>query len=160
MASTTEHWNWDTWTGEEREEDYDGEEHSAASGPHCDDEGFNVSFNQSAVSTASGCLSGLHKSLSVQMDADFDPSQQQQQQLSKKKKKKERKKMKKEDLPQMGKKKKKSHFAEVVTKSKPVFDPRKCQKSPCSHTVGCWCVTVGCSGFRGEELRAILGRVL
>lgn len=60
------------------------------------------------------------------MDADYDPSRQT---VSKKKKKKERKMMmmKKEDLPQMGKKKKKSHFAEVITKNKPVFDPRKCR---------------------------------
>lgn len=57
------------------------------------------------------------------MDADYDPSQH----STSKKKKKERKKMKKGDMPQMGKKKKKSHFAEVITKSKPVFDPRKCQ---------------------------------
>lgn len=56
------------------------------------------------------------------MDADYDPSQQT---ASKKKKKKERNKMKKEDLPQMGKKRKKSHFAEAITKNKPVFDPRK-----------------------------------
>lgn len=35
--------------------------------------------------------------------------------------------MKKADLPQMGKKRKKSHFAEVITKSKPVFDPRECR---------------------------------
>ncbi len=62
------------------------------------------------------------------MDADYDPTQQT---VSKKKKKKERKTMKKEDLPQMGKKRKKSHFAEVVTKNKPVFDPRKCQKTSC-----------------------------
>ncbi|XP_047427872.1 protein KRI1 homolog [Mugil cephalus] len=93
-----EHWNWDTWTGEGQEEDeeYDGEEYDA-SGPHCDDENFN-------------------------MDADFDPSQPS---TSKKKKKKERKKMKKEDMPQMGKKRKKSHFAEVITKDKPVFDPQE-----------------------------------
>ncbi|XP_039901713.1 protein KRI1 homolog [Simochromis diagramma] len=95
-----EHWNWDTWTGEEREEDYgeeyDGEEYSAAE-PYCEDQDFN-------------------------MDADYDPSQQT---VSKKKKKKERKMMKKEDLPQMGKKKKKSHFAEVITKNKPVFDPQE-----------------------------------
>lgn len=56
------------------------------------------------------------------MDADYDPSQQT---TSKKKNKKERKRLQKEDLPQMGKRKKKSHFAEVVTKNKPVFDPRK-----------------------------------
>lgn len=58
------------------------------------------------------------------MDADYDPSQET---TSKKKKKKEGKKMKKQDLPQMGKKRKKSHFAEVVSQSKPVFDPSKCQ---------------------------------
>lgn len=57
-----------------------------------------------------------------QMDADYDPDQQT---ASKKRKRKERNKMKKEDLPQMGKKRKKSHFAEVITKTKPVFDPRK-----------------------------------
>lgn len=57
------------------------------------------------------------------MDADYDPSQP----SSSKKSKKERKKMKKADMPQMGKKRKKSHFAEVITKSKPVFDPRECR---------------------------------
>ncbi|KAM8724203.1 protein KRI1 homolog isoform 2-T2 [Acanthopagrus schlegelii] len=97
-----EHWNWDTWTGEEQEgygeeeEQYDGEEYDA-SAPHCDDEGFI-------------------------MDADYDPNQQT---ASKKKKKKERKKMQKADLPQMGKKRKKSLFAEVITKNKPVFDPQE-----------------------------------
>ncbi|KAK5856754.1 hypothetical protein PBY51_008328 [Eleginops maclovinus] len=92
-----EHWNWDTWTGEEREEGGgEEEEQYDASGPHCDDENFI-------------------------MDADYDPSQQT---ASKKKKKKERKKMKKEDLPQSGKKRKKSHFAEVITQDKPVFDPQ------------------------------------
>lgn len=93
-----EHWNWDTWTGqgqEDGEEDYDGEENET-SVPHCEDENFI-------------------------MDADYDPSQQ----TASKKKKKERKKMKKEDLPQMGKKRKKSYFAEVITKSKPVFDPQE-----------------------------------
>ncbi|XP_061703048.1 protein KRI1 homolog isoform X2 [Syngnathoides biaculeatus] len=82
-----EHWNWDTWTGEEQEQTYDAGE------LHCDDQDFN-------------------------MDADYDPSQHTVS-------KKERKKMKKADLPQMGKKKKKSHFAEVVTKKKPVFDPQE-----------------------------------
>ncbi|XP_061829510.1 protein KRI1 homolog [Nerophis lumbriciformis] len=55
------------------------------------------------------------------MDADYDPTQQ----SVSKKNKKERKKMKKADMPQMGKKKKKSLFAEVVTKNKPVFDPKE-----------------------------------
>ncbi|XP_076609676.1 protein KRI1 homolog [Chaetodon auriga] len=95
-----EHWNWDTWTGEEQEdygeEEHDGEECDAA-GFHCDDEGFI-------------------------MDADYDPSQQT---ASKKKKKKERKKMQKTDMPQMGKKRKKSHFAEAITRNKPVFDPQE-----------------------------------
>lgn len=59
------------------------------------------------------------------MDADYDPTQH----TASKKKKKEKKKMKKEDMPQMGKKRKKSHFAEVITKNKPVFDPRKCPRS-------------------------------
>lgn len=92
-----EHWNWDTWTGEEQEDygeeegEYDGEEYDT-SGPHCDDENFI-------------------------MDADYDPNQQT---ASKKKKR-----MKKEDMPQMGKKRKKSHFAEVITKNKPVFDPQE-----------------------------------
>lgn len=69
-------------------------------------------------------LKDLCLNLFLQMDADYDPSRQT---VSKKKKKKERKMMKEEDLPQMGKKKKKSHFAEVITKNKPVFDPRKCR---------------------------------
>lgn len=38
--------------------------------------------------------------------------------------------MKKVDMPQMGKKRKKSHFAEVITRSKPVFDPRECRDRP------------------------------
>lgn len=42
----TEHWNWDTWTGEDQEgygeEEYDGEAYDE-SGAHCEDEGFIVS---------------------------------------------------------------------------------------------------------------------
>ncbi|KAG7505143.1 hypothetical protein JOB18_024546 [Solea senegalensis] len=95
-----EHWNWDTWTGERQEddldEDYSGEGHETTQ-PHCDDDNF-------------------------VMDADYDPNQHM---ASKKQKKKERKKLKKEDLPQMGKKKKKSHFAQVITQNKPVFDPQE-----------------------------------
>nr|XP_020478772.1 protein KRI1 homolog [Monopterus albus] len=89
-----EHWNWDTWTGEGREEEEEecGGEEFDASEPHCEDENFI-------------------------MDADYDPTQHT---ASKKKRKKE---LKKEDLPQMGKKRKKSYFAEVITKNKPVFDP-------------------------------------
>ncbi|KAL6476981.1 hypothetical protein MHYP_G00154800 [Metynnis hypsauchen] len=101
------HWNWDTWTGEVeegfeeeegeyREEEYEGEQQSFQ--PNCEDPDFI-------------------------MDADYDPSQQP---LSKKKKRKElRKKKTKDDAPLMGKKKKKNHFAEVLTKNKPVFDPQE-----------------------------------
>lgn len=44
-----EHWNWDTWTGEEQEEagdeeEYDDGEACDASGPHCEDEDFIVSL--------------------------------------------------------------------------------------------------------------------
>lgn len=59
------------------------------------------------------------------MDADYDPSQQA---VSKKKKKKQKELMKKkigDDISLMGKKRKKSHFAEIITQNKPVFDPRK-----------------------------------
>ncbi|KAJ0001491.1 hypothetical protein NQD34_006511 [Periophthalmus magnuspinnatus] len=91
-----EHWNWDSWSGGGREdEEHEDYGEEGQYEPHCDDEGF-------------------------VMDADYDPSQH----ISKKQKKKERQKLKREDMPQMGKKKKKSHFAEVITKSKPVFDPK------------------------------------
>lgn len=45
---STEHWNWDTWTGQEQEEGYSEEEEeydetSDAPGPHCEDEDFIVS---------------------------------------------------------------------------------------------------------------------
>lgn len=59
------------------------------------------------------------------MDADYDPNQQA---VSKKKKKKEkelRRKTHGDDIPLMGKKRKKSHFAEIISQNKPVFDPRK-----------------------------------
>lgn len=56
------------------------------------------------------------------MDADYDPSQQT---TSKKKKRKEKKGMKKKDAPLMGKQRKKSHFSEVISKEKPVFDPKE-----------------------------------
>uniref|UniRef100_A0AAY5ESM6 Protein KRI1 homolog n=1 Tax=Electrophorus electricus TaxID=8005 RepID=A0AAY5ESM6_ELEEL len=45
------------------------------------------------------------------MDADYEPSLQ--------------RKMTKDDAPLMGKKGKKSHFAEIVTKNKPVFNPEE-----------------------------------
>ncbi|XP_072549485.1 protein KRI1 homolog [Salminus brasiliensis] len=102
-------WNWDTWTGKEEEgcgekeeyqegEEYEGEEESYQ--PDCEDPDFI-------------------------MDADYDPSQQA---LSKKKKKKQKelkKKMAKDNAPLMGKKRKKSHFAEIITQNKPVFDPQE-----------------------------------
>lgn len=55
----TEHWNWDTWTGEEDqegygEEEYDGEAYDE-SGAHCEDEGFIVSQLHSPLHKAS-CL--------------------------------------------------------------------------------------------------------
>ncbi|KAM9745124.1 protein KRI1 homolog [Menidia menidia] len=95
-----EHWNWDSWTGEEREEDHGEEDYGGeydASGAHCEDENFI-------------------------MDADYDPSQQP---ASKKKKKKERMKMRKEDMPLLGKRRRKSHFAEALSKEKPAFDPQE-----------------------------------
>ncbi|KAM3598629.1 uncharacterized protein V6R79_020588 [Siganus canaliculatus] len=90
-----ERWNWDTWTGEEPEEDH-GEDEDGE--PHCEDEGF-------------------------VMDADYDPNQQPSSK-KKKKGKKKKLKMQREDLPPTGKKKKKSLFAEAITKNKPVFDPQ------------------------------------
>ncbi|CAB1341999.1 unnamed protein product [Coregonus sp. 'balchen'] len=96
-----EHWNWDTWTGEGGDEEYGGEEEEHEGEeydqPNCEDPDFI-------------------------MDADYDPSQPS---TSKKQKKKEKRKMKKEDAPLMGKKRKKSHFAEVITQNKPVFDPQE-----------------------------------
>ncbi|KAJ8283778.1 hypothetical protein COCON_G00026280 [Conger conger] len=96
-------WNWDTWTGEGEEgEDGEGEEEEyEIHQPNCDDPDFI-------------------------MDADYDPSQQPTTSKKKKKKEKEEKrKMRKEDAPLMGKKRKKSHFTEVIMKSKPVFDPQE-----------------------------------
>ncbi|KAJ8263996.1 hypothetical protein GJAV_G00143910 [Gymnothorax javanicus] len=101
------HWNWDTWTGEEGEvnegesEGEDGQYENYQ--PSCEDPDFI-------------------------MDADFDPSQQPTSSKKKKRREKEekRKKVKKEDdAPLMGKKRRKSHFTEVITKSKPVFDPQE-----------------------------------
>ncbi|CAL8302368.1 unnamed protein product [Merluccius merluccius] len=96
-----EHWNWDTWKGAGGEEDYDGEEGeyngAGYEDPNCEDPDFI-------------------------MDADYDPSQPS---TSKKQQRKEKKKMRKEDAPQMGKRKRKSHFSEVITQNKPVFDPKE-----------------------------------
>ncbi len=57
------------------------------------------------------------------MDADYDPSQQPVCKKKRKKERHEKKKKTKEDAPLMGKKRKKSHFAEIINKNKPVFDP-------------------------------------
>ncbi|KAL7860411.1 hypothetical protein AOLI_G00167600 [Acnodon oligacanthus] len=102
------HWNWDTWTGE-AEEGFEGEEGEYREGEY---EGEQESFQPNCEDP------------DFIMDADYDPSQQP---LSKKKKWKElRKKKTKDDAPLMGKKKKKKpHFAEILTKSKPVFDPQE-----------------------------------
>ncbi|XP_066564010.1 LOW QUALITY PROTEIN: protein KRI1 homolog [Amia ocellicauda] len=89
-------WNWDTWTGAGGEEEEGEEEYT----PTCEDPDFI-------------------------MDADYDPSQPSSSSSSKKKKQKERKKRSKEDVPLMGKKRRKSHFAEVLTQEKPVFDPQE-----------------------------------
>ncbi|KAI7803369.1 protein KRI1 homolog isoform X2 [Triplophysa rosa] len=93
-------WNWDTWTGENEEEfvkkeDYDAEEKHE---PNCEDPDFI-------------------------MDDDYDPSQQPSSKKKRKKEREERKKMSKADAPLMGKKRKKSHFAEIISNNKPVFDP-------------------------------------
>lgn len=40
MFISTEHWNWDVWKREDQEE---YEQDNDASGPHCEDEDFNVS---------------------------------------------------------------------------------------------------------------------
>ncbi|XP_064180040.1 protein KRI1 homolog [Anguilla rostrata] len=97
-------WNWDTWTGEgdEGEEEEGEEEEYESHQPNCEDPDFI-------------------------MDADYDPSQQPTSSKKKKKREKEerRKKMRKEDAPLMGKKRKKSHFTEVISQSKPVFDPQE-----------------------------------
>lgn len=93
-------WNWDTWMGENEEEfgeeeDYDAEEYND---PNWEDPDFI-------------------------MDADYDPSQQPASKKKRKKEREERKKMSKADAPLMGNKRKKSHFAEILSKNKPVFDP-------------------------------------
>ncbi|KAL2100917.1 hypothetical protein ACEWY4_002678 [Coilia grayii] len=111
------HWNWDTWTGEaedghgEEEEEGFGEEEEYGGGeaegyePNCEDADFI-------------------------MDADYNPSQQPAKKKKKKKEREETKKKKKqqmsrEDVPLMGKKRKISHFAEVISKNKPAFDPQE-----------------------------------
>lgn len=64
------------------------------------------------------------------MDADYNPNLQT---TSKKKRKKKEKMIKKRDLPHSSEKRKKSHFAEIITRNKPVFDPSKC-----AYFLRCW----------------------
>lgn len=93
-----ENWNWDTWVGnEENEEENTMEEYNQ---PNCEDPDFI-------------------------MDADYDPSQQPVSKKKRKKVREEKKKKTKEDAPLMGKKRKKSHFSEIINKNKPVFDPKE-----------------------------------
>uniref|UniRef100_A0A673NJV0 Protein KRI1 homolog n=1 Tax=Sinocyclocheilus rhinocerous TaxID=307959 RepID=A0A673NJV0_9TELE len=84
-----ENWNWDTWVGNEENEDEYGDEEDYASEEHyepdCEDPDFI-------------------------MDADFDPSQQPVAKKKRKKERQEKKKKTKEDAPLIGKKRKKSHF--------------------------------------------------
>ncbi|XP_067088411.1 protein KRI1 homolog isoform X2 [Osmerus mordax] len=96
-----DHWNWDTWTGEEGVggEGVGGEEEGGKEEEEEEGEEPNC------------------EDPDFIMDADYDPSQP----SSSKKKKRRRK----EDAPLMGKRKRKSHFAEVITKDKPVFDPQE-----------------------------------
>ncbi|XP_067237605.1 protein KRI1 homolog [Chanodichthys erythropterus] len=99
-----ENWNWDTWVGNEANEEEDWEEEDYTmeeeNQPNCEDPDFI-------------------------MDADYDPSQQPVSKKKRKKEKGEKKKKTKEDAPLMGKKRKKSLFAEIITKNKPVFDPKE-----------------------------------
>lgn len=99
-----ENWNWDTWVGnEENQDDYEDKEGYAGEEdyePNCEDPDFI-------------------------MDADYDPSQQPVCKKKRKKERHEKKKKTKEDAPLMGKKRKKSHFAEIINKNKPVFDPKE-----------------------------------
>uniref|UniRef100_A0AAY4BPL0 Protein KRI1 homolog n=1 Tax=Denticeps clupeoides TaxID=299321 RepID=A0AAY4BPL0_9TELE len=93
-----ERWNWDSWTGEGEE----GQEYEEDGGYElgCEDPGF-------------------------VMDVDYDPDQQPASKKKRKEERRKKKKLSKEDMPQTGKKKKKSHFAEVIGQSKPVFDPQE-----------------------------------
>ncbi|TRY91419.1 hypothetical protein DNTS_018792 [Danionella cerebrum] len=90
-----ENWNWDTWEGNDAEE-----EPAEGFQPYCEDPDFI-------------------------MDADYDPRQHAISKKKRKKDREEKKKKSKEDAPVMGKKRKKSHFAEVIHQNKPVFDPKE-----------------------------------
>lgn len=93
-----------------------------------------------------------------QMDADYNPNLQS---TSKKKRKKKEKMMKKRDSPHSSEKRKKSHFAEIITKNKPVFDPSKCP-SFFVLFVTLWLTSSKWQWFlfRWEELWAVPGWVL
>uniref|UniRef100_A0A671S6C8 Protein KRI1 homolog n=1 Tax=Sinocyclocheilus anshuiensis TaxID=1608454 RepID=A0A671S6C8_9TELE len=99
-----ENWNWDTWVGKEENEDEYGDEEDYAA-----EEDYEPNFGDPDFI----------------MDADYDPSQQPVSKKKRKKEREQRKKKTKEDAPLMGKKRKKSHFAEIITKNKPVFDPKE-----------------------------------
>lgn len=72
----------------------------------------------------------IMKSIFLQMDADYNPTL-----MTTSKKKQKKKMLKKWDLPHSGEKRKKSHFAEVIARKKPVFDPSKCSYFALSHTL-------------------------
>ncbi|XP_026071936.1 protein KRI1 homolog [Carassius auratus] len=99
-----DNWNWDTWGGKEENEDEYGDEEDYAAEEDCEPNCADPDFI---------------------MDADYDPSQQPVSKKKRKKEREQRKKKTKEDAPLMGKKRKKSHFAEIITKNKPVFDPKE-----------------------------------
>ncbi|XP_077068014.1 protein KRI1 homolog [Siphateles boraxobius] len=95
-----ENWNWDTWVGNEENEEEEENTMEEDNQPNCEDPDFI-------------------------MDADYDPSQQPVSKKKRKKVREEKKKKTKEDAPLMGKKRKKSHFSEIINKNKPVFDPKE-----------------------------------
>ncbi|TNM97599.1 hypothetical protein fugu_015755 [Takifugu bimaculatus] len=84
------------WDVWKREDHEYHEQKNDASAPHCEDEDFN-------------------------MDADYNPNLQ----TNSKKKWKKKEMLKKRNLPNSGEKRKKSHFAEVIARNKPVFDPNE-----------------------------------
>ncbi|XP_063048581.1 protein KRI1 homolog isoform X2 [Engraulis encrasicolus] len=117
------HWNWDTWTGEAEEGHGEKEEEGEGEGEEEEEE------------YGGGETGGYElncEDADFIMDADYDPSQQPSKKKKKtktereeNKKKKKKQQMSKEDVPLMGKKRKTSHFAEVIAKNKPAFDPQE-----------------------------------
>ncbi|XP_028842305.1 protein KRI1 homolog isoform X2 [Denticeps clupeoides] len=122
-----ERWNWDSWTGEGEE----GQEYEEDGGYElgCEDPGFVVCGSPvpvlSQITSVYRWSCCAHVSAFVQMDVDYDPDQQPASKKKRKEERRKKKKLSKEDMPQTGKKKKKSHFAEVIGQSKPVFDPQE-----------------------------------